>query len=256
MVAGKSWAVRAPLLVLLVWIFLAYLRDREYRSIFDGLTLALHEAGHAAFMWFGNELLTTAGGTIFQLALPLLAALYLLFKQKDPFGATVGTFWMGTALVGAGVYAADARAQSLPLVSPFGPVDASNHDWTLMLLRFGRLSRDQEIGGALAAVGLLTMAVSLLAAIWMLVIMAASRASPTKVALYDEGEEQRLDAFLSGRPLQRVPAKRIFKRKKSSSPQVSGEPGPQSAGRARTPASPPVSEEERFRAFLEREGDP
>ena len=37
---------------------------------------------------------------------------YLLVKQRDPFGAAVCLFWLGTACIGAGIYAADARAQA------------------------------------------------------------------------------------------------------------------------------------------------
>ena len=216
-VAGRSWPPRALLLLPLGWIFWRYLRDRAYRSIFDGLTLGLHEAGHAAFFWLGNDLLTTAGGTIFQVGLPLVASLYLLFRQRDPFGAAVGTFWTGTALVGAGVYAADARAQALPLVSPFGPVDASGHDWTVMLLRFGRISKDQEIGAALAGAGLLTMALSLGAAMWVLALMAGSgerSAGRPGVRLWEEGEGERLSDFLAGRTVERAVPKRMFKRER------------------------------------------
>jgi hypothetical protein len=169
-VAGRSWPPRALLLLPLVWIFWRYLRDRAYRSIFDGLTLGLHEAGHAAFFWLGNDLLTTAGGTIFQIGLPLVAALYLLLRQRDPFGAAVGTFWMGTALMGAGVHAA----------------------------------------------GLLTMALSLGAAVWVLTLMAGSEQSVGRpgVRLWEEGEGERLGDFLAGRAVEREVPRRMFKRER------------------------------------------
>jgi len=194
---------------------------------------------------------------------------------------------MGTALVGAGVYAADARAQALPLVSPFGPVDSSSHDWTVMLLRFGRISRDQEIGATLMNAGLLTMALSLALAVWVLWLMAESgAAAPGKAgrALYDAGEEERLGTFLSGGTVERVPPRRFFKRPQGGE-RGAGEkepgaaaPGPRAplaaapggarpaAPRTTTPgkAQPPApgtakarpggeTEEERFRRFLERD---
>jgi len=152
-----------------------YLADPQNTSIFDGVTLAFHEMGHAAFSWLGSALLTTAGGTIFQLGIPLAAGAYLLVKQRDPFGAAVCVFWLGTALFSAGVYAADARAQALPLVSPFGPVDPTSHDWTVMLMRFGRLSQDEAIGAALRRTGVLAMVLSLLAGSWVLRVMATER---------------------------------------------------------------------------------
>lgn len=177
-VAGGTWYYRAPLLLLFAWFLRGYLVDPSYTCIFDGLTLCFHEAGHAAFMWSGNRMLTTAGGTLFQILIPTVAGLYLLLRQRDPFGATVCLFWLGTSLVNAGVYAADARAQVLPLVSPFGPVDVDSHDWTVMLLRVGKLSRDQEIGAFLVALGRLALVAGLVGGAWVLRIMATTRNGP------------------------------------------------------------------------------
>lgn len=171
---GKLWWPRAPLLLVLLWILRGYLGDAANTSIFDGVNLAFHEMGHAAFFWLGDRILTTAGGTIFQIGIPIAAGAYLLHRQRDPFGAAVCVFWLGTALFGAGVYAADARAQALPLVSPFGPVDSDSHDWTVMLLKVGMLSRDREIGAALRSGGLLAMVVSLALGAWVLRVMATA----------------------------------------------------------------------------------
>lgn len=172
MVEGKVWWYRLPLLLALVWIWRGYPGDPLHTSIFDGISLGFHEAGHAAFMWTGNRLLTVAGGTIFELGIPLVAALYLLIKQRDPFGATVCLFWMGTAFWHTAAYAGDARAQVLPLVSPFGPVDVDSHDWTYMLMRFGRLSRDAEIARDFRTVARILMVGSMVAGAWVLWLMA------------------------------------------------------------------------------------
>jgi hypothetical protein len=171
-VAGKTWWVRAPLLAVLMWILHRHLAAPDYTSIFGGLNLGFHEMGHAFFSAFGNRMLFTAGGTIFEIAVPVGAGLYLLLKQRDPFGASVCLFWLGTALVGIGLYAADARAQSLPLVSPFGPVDVDSHDWTVMLLKWGMLSKDQEIGAFFRRAGFAAMSTSLVLSTWILWIMA------------------------------------------------------------------------------------
>ena len=173
-VRGRLWWLRAPVLLVLLWILRGYLGDPEHSSIFDGINLGFHEMGHAAFFWLGDRILTTAGGTIFQIGIPTAAGAYLLHKQRDPLGAAICVFWLGTALFGAGVYAADARAQALPLVSPFGPVDSDSHDWTVMLLKYGLLSRDQEIGAALRGGGILAMALSIAAGAWVLRVMASA----------------------------------------------------------------------------------
>lgn len=95
-------------------------------------------------------------------------------KQRDPFGAAVCGFWLGTAPVEAGVYAADARAHALNLVSPFGAVDVDRHDWAIMLMKFGKLSKDREIGALLAGAGRMAIVGSLLAGAWILRIMATT----------------------------------------------------------------------------------
>jgi hypothetical protein len=171
-VRGQRWWPRAPLLFVLLWMAWGYLGDPLHRSIFDGLTLGFHEMGHAALSWLGVRILTVAGGTIFQMAIPLAAGAYLLYKQRDPFGAAVCVFWLGTSLFNAGIYAADARAQALPLVSPFGPVDVDSHDWTVMLLRFGMLTKDEAIGAALRQGGIAAMFLSIAAGAWVLRVMA------------------------------------------------------------------------------------
>jgi nitrogen fixation protein FixH len=107
------------------------------------VNLAFHEMGHAALTWFGNRMLTVAGGTIFQIGIPIAAGAYLLHKQRDPFGASV-----------------------------------DNHDWTVMLMRYGMLTRDAAIGAALRRSGIFAMLASLVAGAWVISVMAASRHAP------------------------------------------------------------------------------
>ena len=270
-VEGQVWWYRVPLLLILVWMLRGYLNDPLASSIFNGINLGFHEAGHAAFSWLGNRMLTTAGGTIFELGIPVAAGVYLALKQRDPFGTTVCLFWLGTALVGVGIYAADARAGALPLVSPFGPVDPDSHDWGVMLQRVGMLSKDRQIGAAIQRAGVFAMTASLLSGLWVLRVMAlANRAgaapkssvgmiapSPEKLA----AEEARLAAFMRGETVEREQKKRIFKRGAAST-------GPPPRDAARPAAKPgkkqdkaksgkkkdrAKSEEERFREFLERD---
>jgi hypothetical protein len=175
-VGGRRWTYRLPVLLVLLWIAWGYLGDQGATSIFSGITLGFHEMGHAFFSLFGGRFLTTAGGTIFQLGVPLAAAVYLAVRQRDPFGAAVCLVWLGTALVEAGHYAADARAQALNLVSPFGAVDADSHDWTVMLMRVGKLSKDREIGAFLAGAGRFVLVAGLAGGAWVLRIMATTPA--------------------------------------------------------------------------------
>lgn len=174
-VRGRNWTARAPLLLVLAWLLRGAFMDPPHVALFSGVNLGFHELGHVLLLPWGNRLLTTAGGTLLQLAAPVAAAVYLLKKQRDPFGAAVCLFWLGSALIDAGAYAADARAQALPLVSPFGPVDVDSHDWTVLLMKFGKLSRDQQIGGFLTGMGRLVLVGSLVAGAGVLRLMAGTR---------------------------------------------------------------------------------
>ena len=114
---------------------------------------------------------------------------WLFWRQKDVYAITVALFWLGSSLVDAGIYAADARAQLLPRVSPWGGADdVFAHDWTYMLMRFGKLSRDEVIGGRMRAAGMLLMPLALAAGAWVVAVMARSGKQGTTMKPSDEAE--------------------------------------------------------------------
>ena len=143
--------------------------DSEYQSIFGGINLAIHEGGHLFFMWFGSDFLAVTGGTLLQCLCPIVTGI-MFYKQRDFFAIALACFWLGTNLAHIAPYAADARAQLLPLVSPFP--GAPGHDWNYLLGGLGLLRQDQIIGGAFQIAGILTMGVGFLGGIWLLRVMA------------------------------------------------------------------------------------
>ena len=111
----------------------------------DSLDLAIHEAGHLIFA-FGGEFLGLSGGTLAQLLIPA-AFTVTLWRQGDRHGATVPLWWLGQNCVNIAVYIRDARVQELPLVG------GGEHDWFLLLDRFGMLESEVAIGRAVVFVG-------------------------------------------------------------------------------------------------------
>lgn len=99
--------------------------DYSYHFI-DGANLLIHEAGHLLFNFFGNRMLTAAGGTILQLSLPLMFSFHL-YQRQERFGAAICGFWFGESLMYTAVYLGDAAAQRLPLWGN------GEHDWTFLL---------------------------------------------------------------------------------------------------------------------------
>jgi hypothetical protein len=159
----SGWWLRAAFLLYLVYAGLRALFDDDYRSFFSGITFALHEAGHLLFSWLG-QWLSIAGGSILQIASPVLAGLHLIWKQHDYYGLCVCGVWLGFSLQDASVYIADARAQMLPLVG-FGndPI----HDWNYLLRGVGLLGWDTKLAAMSYWSGVLCWAVACSAAAWL-----------------------------------------------------------------------------------------
>ena len=166
-----GWILRVLAVGWCVRIFVGTLGDREYRSLWSGITLGFHELGHIVLMPLGM-FPGVAGGTLFQLAIPALAA-FLLHRQGDPVGFSVGLVWLGTALVEMGAYVGDARARALQLVSPFSgePI----HDWEWMLGRVGLLEQDLLLGGVCHFSGVVLMAAALLLGVNALLVTRPGR---------------------------------------------------------------------------------
>jgi hypothetical protein len=134
-------------------------------SLLDGVDLAIHETGHLVFGPFG-ELIGFAGGTLMQLIMPALFIGYFV-RRGDQHSASVALWWVGQNCANISIYAADARAQELPLVG------GGEHDWAYLLGRFGWLAHDQGVGRAFHTLAILLM---LGGTAWGLVTAAKSRA--------------------------------------------------------------------------------
>ncbi|MBI4483043.1 MAG: hypothetical protein HY652_09150 [Acidobacteria bacterium] len=167
--AGRSWLWRAPILLWLGYIGAHHLADPLYSSLFGGINLGIHEAGHLLFSPAGDWMLM-AGGTILQLGAPIAAAI-LFLRQPDFFAVCVCGGWLSTNLFNVATYAADARQMTLPLVSLGHP----RHDWNYLLGRSRLLEWDAAIATGLRACAILIMGASLVSGSWMLWRMARSR---------------------------------------------------------------------------------
>jgi hypothetical protein len=120
------------------------------------LNLVFHEAGHTVFSPFGR-FLHVLGGTLGQLLVPLIVVGAFLAKS-DPFGASVGTWWLGESLIDCAPYIADARAGQLELL---GGVTGSEvpdyHDWQVLLGMLGWMKQDHAIARLAWGAGALLM---------------------------------------------------------------------------------------------------
>ncbi len=112
--------------VYVVWLVFGY----QYHFL-DGVNLLIHEAGHLIF-GAAPETMAVAGGTILQLAFPVLFAWYFWRRSSIFEGAVVGV-WVAESLMYTARYLGDAQAQELPLIG------GHLHDWNYLLGRAGML---------------------------------------------------------------------------------------------------------------------
>jgi hypothetical protein len=117
--------------------------------------LVFHEAGHVILGVFGH-VIGALGGSVFQFAVPLVLAAAFL-RQRDPFGASVCTWWAGQNLLDLAPYIADARSLQMVLLGGRTGAEVEGHDWEYILGQLGWLHMDRTLGLAAHRLGLLIM---------------------------------------------------------------------------------------------------
>lgn len=158
------------LLAYFSYVSVRSLSDYEYWTVFAGITLGVHEAGHIVFGPFG-ELLAVAGGSIVQLAAPVIVAM-LFLRQREYFGITVALAWLAMSLSNLATYIGDARAQDLPLVS-IGNGDPI-HDWHYLLGHFGMLAQDHSLARFARFLSVIALLLAIAWGAWLLNAMRLS----------------------------------------------------------------------------------
>jgi len=129
----------------------------------DLVFIPIHEGGHLLFRFFG-EFLAVAGGTILQLAVPLMLAAFFIFHRQI-LGTTFCVFFFFEQFLPVATYMADARAQELPLLT-VGDGDYVIHDWAYLFGKFGVLDHDTQIARFVRVVGWLGMIATVAWMIW------------------------------------------------------------------------------------------
>ncbi len=164
---ASPWRVLA-LLIMGIWggklILSGIAGNAAGESWLHLVNLPFHEAGHLFFRPLGR-FVTSLGGTLGQLLIPLLCMAVLLLKTRDPFGGAVCLWWFGENFLEIAPYINDARAGRLPLVggnfghsSPYG-----FHDWEYLLTETGLLRYDHALAKVAHGCGSILM---MLAIVW------------------------------------------------------------------------------------------
>jgi len=147
------------------WLFIFSSIESNYvgESFMHLINLPFHEAGHIIFRPFGS-FLTSLGGTLGQMLIPILCLWTFLFKYRNTFGAAICLWWLGQNFLDIAPYINDARAGVLPLLggntghtSPYG-----FHDWEYLLTETGLLQYDQLIARLSFFIGTMMILMALL----------------------------------------------------------------------------------------------
>lgn len=131
------------LIVLLYFIY--YATTYEKWHFLDGVNLLIHEAGHIVFMPFG-EFMSTAGGSILQVLMPMSFVIYFIRKEMLYSGSLV-MFWVGQNFINIALYMKDAIEMKLPLLG------GGIHDWNFIFSRLNLLSKTQFLSSLFYLLG-------------------------------------------------------------------------------------------------------
>jgi hypothetical protein len=148
---AKKWILSILILMASIYLIL----NRGTYMWIDNADLVIHEAGHFFFIMFGR-FISTMGGTLMQIIIPLLIYSYF-HRQGYRTGMQISLLWLGQNFINISVYAADARAQKLPLLGG----NKVYHDWNYMLGETGLLNYDAEVGYFFVGLAVITFLISI-----------------------------------------------------------------------------------------------
>lgn len=128
------------------------------RHLLHFVNLPFHEAGHILFSPFGR-FMTSLGGSLMQVLVPLACLAAFLWQTRDPFAAAVSLWWLGENLLDLAPYINDARALRLTLIGGLTGREAEYgfHDWEFILRELGWLRYDHFLAQISHALGGLLM---------------------------------------------------------------------------------------------------
>jgi hypothetical protein len=166
--SGESaWAVVVKallLLVLEVWgLRLAsqpIVSNAVGESFLHLINLPFHEAGHIFFTPFGR-FIQILGGTLGQLIIPAIV-IGTFIRQRQPYSAAIGLWWLGESCMDISPYIDDARAGQLMLVGGVTGSEVEDyHDWEGILSRLGMMQYDHALARVAFSIGFLIMMAAL-----------------------------------------------------------------------------------------------
>lgn len=143
--------IKAIFVIMITWYFIYCLKSLENFHFISGINLIIHEAGHSILFFFG-EFIHVLGGSLFQVLIPLIFAIYFLSKE-DVYSSGIILLWVGESMIEVSRYAGDAILMQLPLLGG----DNVIHDWNWLLSYTNLIQYTSTMASAIYIVGVLIM---------------------------------------------------------------------------------------------------
>lgn len=172
---AQSYARLALVGLLALLALSAFRGDSGYVPLLGDIDLAIHEFGHMLFMPFGIPILgrtmVTLGGSLTQVAFPLLFVGYFLRRREDGprrdlFAGMVCLWWSAINLLDVSIYCADSRAGELMLLDGLTGKESDGHDWYNLLNGWGLLEHDTAIARWMRGIAFIVCVTSMIVAVW------------------------------------------------------------------------------------------
>ena len=162
-IVSPNYPKLIPAIIFSVY-FLWIAFDPMQGSFLDNVDLPIHETGHLLFRPFG-EFMMVAGGSLFQVIVPAVFAVYFLWQQSF-YSAAIVMLWVGQSILNVWVYASDAVVMQLVLTSGFTGTEGSFHDWNYLLTALGLINSTKAVAGVIRFAGTITIIGAGLAAVY------------------------------------------------------------------------------------------
>ena len=129
----SRWLVGLALIGAMWWVAF---EQQERIPVVKWVNLGIHELGHM-LTYSASDVFNAMAGSIAQVAVPLLIAMYFFFRRGDWVAAGVCLAWAASSAVEVSLYVADAPTQKLELIG-------DKHDWAFILGPDGYKALDQS----------------------------------------------------------------------------------------------------------------
>jgi hypothetical protein len=117
------WIVGLGAIGVMWWVAFQQL---ERIPLLEWVNLAMHQAGHMV-TYSASDVQNAMAGSIAQVAIPLLLALYFFFRRGDWIAAGVCLAWAAASAAEVSLFVADAPTQKLDLLGD------DQDDWSIIL---------------------------------------------------------------------------------------------------------------------------